>query len=54
MIGDVRDSSSLYNAMHNVDFVFHAVALKQVSCDAQDKTTKDDSLCRFMSSELYE
>ena len=33
-IGDVRDSSSLYNAMHNVDFVFHAVALKQVpSCE---------------------
>lgn len=33
-IGDVRDSSSLDNAMYNVDFVFHAAALKQVpSCE---------------------
>jgi len=33
-IGDVRDSSSLNNAMYNVDFVFHAAALKQVpSCE---------------------
>jgi len=29
-IGDVRDIASVKNAMHNVDFVFHAAALKQV------------------------
>jgi UDP-glucose 4-epimerase len=34
MIGDVRDYSSLCEAMANVDFVFHAAALKQVpSCE---------------------
>jgi UDP-glucose 4-epimerase len=33
-IGDVRDISSITNAMRNVDFVFHAAALKQVpSCE---------------------
>ena len=33
-IGDVRDLSSVKNAMHNVDYVFHAAALKQVpSCE---------------------
>ncbi len=33
-IGDVRDQGSLYNAMHGVDYVFHAAALKQVpSCE---------------------
>lgn len=33
-IGDVRDLSSLKNAMHGVDFIFHAAALKQVpSCE---------------------
>lgn len=33
-IGDVRDLSSVKNAMHNVDFIFHAAALKQVpSCE---------------------
>ena len=33
-IGDVRDPSSIRNAMHNVDFIFHAAALKQVpSCE---------------------
>lgn len=33
-IGDVRDLASLKNAMHDVDFVFHAAALKQVpSCE---------------------
>lgn len=33
-IGDVRDMSSISNAMHGVDFVFHAAALKQVpSCE---------------------
>ena len=33
-IGDVRDISSLNNAMYNVDFIFHAAALKQVpSCE---------------------
>lgn len=33
-IGDVRDPASLANAMHDVDFVFHAAALKQVpSCE---------------------
>jgi UDP-N-acetylglucosamine 4,6-dehydratase/5-epimerase len=33
-IGDVRDISSVKNAMYNVDFVFHAAALKQVpSCE---------------------
>lgn len=33
-IGDVRDYSSIKNAMHNVDFLFHAAALKQVpSCE---------------------
>ena len=33
-IGDVRDLSSVKNAMHRVDYVFHAAALKQVpSCE---------------------
>ncbi|MGN7763270.1 polysaccharide biosynthesis protein [Paenibacillus sp. 22594] len=33
-IGDVRDIASVRNAMHGVDFVFHAAALKQVpSCE---------------------
>lgn len=33
-IGDVRDLSSVMNAMHGVDFVYHAAALKQVpSCE---------------------
>ena len=33
-IGDVRDISSLRNAMHDVDYIFHAAALKQVpSCE---------------------
>ncbi len=33
-IGDVRDYSSLYDALHGVDYVFHAAALKQVpSCE---------------------
>jgi len=33
-IGDVRDLNSLDRAMHGVDFVFHAAALKQVpSCE---------------------
>lgn len=33
-IGDVRDINSVKNAMHGVDFIFHAAALKQVpSCE---------------------
>lgn len=33
-IGDVRDYNSVAAAMHNVDYVFHAAALKQVpSCE---------------------
>jgi len=33
-IGDVRDPSSIMNAMRGVDYVFHAAALKQVpSCE---------------------
>ncbi|MBT3319419.1 MAG: polysaccharide biosynthesis protein [Clostridia bacterium] len=33
-IGDVRDMGSLNNAMHGVDYIFHAAALKQVpSCE---------------------
>src|SRR5690554_4213164 len=33
-IGDVRDIQSIKNAMHDVDFLFHAAALKQVpSCE---------------------
>ncbi len=33
-IGDVRDINSIRNAMHGVDFIFHAAALKQVpSCE---------------------
>ena len=33
-IGDVRDLSSVRGAMHGVDFIFHAAALKQVpSCE---------------------
>ncbi|CRZ34106.1 UDP-glucose 4-epimerase [Herbinix hemicellulosilytica] len=33
-IGDVRDLDSVKNAMHNVDYIFHAAALKQVpSCE---------------------
>jgi UDP-glucose 4-epimerase len=34
ILGDVRNYKSLYHAMNNVDYVFHAAALKQVpSCD---------------------
>lgn len=33
-IGDVRDIDSVKNAMHDVDYIFHAAALKQVpSCE---------------------
>lgn len=33
-IGDVRDFNSLINAIHGVDYIFHAAALKQVpSCE---------------------
>ena len=33
-IGDVRDIASVLNAMHGVDYIFHAAALKQVpSCE---------------------
>ena len=33
-IGDVRDLASVKNAMHGVDYIFHAAALKQVpSCE---------------------
>ena len=33
-IGDVREQSSIKNAMHGVDYIFHAAALKQVpSCE---------------------
>ena len=33
-IGDVRDTNSINDAMHGVDYVFHAAALKQVpSCE---------------------
>ena len=33
-IGDVRDLASIKNAMHGVDYIFHAAALKQVpSCE---------------------
>ena len=32
-IGDVRDLASVKNAMHGVDYIFHAAALKHVpSC----------------------
>ena len=34
IIGDVRDLASVKNAMHGVDYIFHAAALKQVpSCE---------------------
>ena len=33
-IGDVRDIASVRNAMHGVNYIFHAAALKQVpSCE---------------------
>lgn len=33
-IGNIRDYDSIYSAMHGVDYVFHAAALKQVpSCE---------------------
>ena len=33
-IGNVRDYESIHSAMHGVDYMFHAVALKQVpSCE---------------------
>ena len=33
-LGNVRDPESIHFAMHGVDYVFHAAALKQVpSCD---------------------
>ena len=31
-IGDVRDKSSIKNAIYGVDYIFHAAALKQVPC----------------------
>ena len=34
LIGDVRDPQAVKDAMHNVDYIFHAAALKQVpSCE---------------------
>lgn len=34
VVGDIKDFESINSAMHNVDFVFHAAALKQVpSCE---------------------
>jgi len=34
-IGDVRNLESVRNAMHGVDYIFHAAALKQVpSCES--------------------
>jgi UDP-N-acetylglucosamine 4,6-dehydratase len=34
MIGDVRDYDAVFDALHGVDYVFHAAALKQVpSCE---------------------
>ena len=34
LLGDVRDSESIKKAIKNVDFIFHAAALKQVpSCE---------------------
>lgn len=30
-IGDVRDIASVRNAMHDVDYIFHAAALKPMS-----------------------
>src|SRR3989344_2259445 len=34
IVGDVRDRQSIEHAMHGVDMVFHAAALKQVpSCE---------------------
>ena len=30
IIGDVRDYNSVLDAMQNIDYVFHAAALKQV------------------------
>lgn len=33
-VGDVRDLQSVRSAMHGVDYIFHAAALKQVpSCE---------------------
>ena len=33
-IGDVREKQSVVNAIHGVDYIFHAAALKQVpSCE---------------------
>ena len=33
-LGNVRDPESIHSAMHGVDYVFHAAALKQVpSCE---------------------
>ena len=34
VIGDIRDKESIYGALKNIDYVFHAAALKQVpSCE---------------------
>ena len=39
-IGDVRDLQSVKNAMHGVDYIFHAAALKQVpSCEKSTKVS---------------
>ena len=42
-IGDVRDPGSILDAMHGVNYVFHAAALKQVpSCEEDGSGTDEE------------
>ena len=46
-VGDVRDAESIRRAMHGVDLVFHAAALKQVPTRCRRRLTKELSASLF-------
>jgi len=46
-LGDVRDIQSIKNAIHGVDYIFHAAALKQVpSCEFFSNASSTDQCFR--------